>query len=173
MDSIRYPIGPFKEHINPDIDYIRSLILEIEKIPSLLRNSVDGLDDKQLDTPYRQDGWTIRQIIHHIADNNMNAYFRFKRTLTEECPVIPSYTQDKWAELEDYNMPVEISLKLIESIYSRFLTLLRNLEPLDYKREMNSVAYGIMSLETAVQRYLWHDRHHMSQIQSLISREGW
>ncbi|WP_068783342.1 YfiT family bacillithiol transferase [Paenibacillus phocaensis] len=173
MDSIRYPIGPFKEHLNPDIDYIKSLILEIEKMPSLLRNSVDGLDDKQLDTPYRQDGWTIRQIIHHIADNNMNAYFRFKRTLTEECPVIPSYTQDKWAELEDYNLPVEISLKLIESIYSRFLTLLRNLEPLDYKREMNSVAYGNMSLETAVQRYLWHDRHHISQIQSLISREGW
>ncbi|WP_420488782.1 DinB family protein [Paenibacillus caui] len=103
----------------------------------------------------------------------MNAYFRFKRTLTEECPQIPSYSQDKWAELIDYSEPIAISINLIDSIYHRFRVLLRSLTPNDFKRTMNSVTFAIMSLETAVQRLLWHDRHHLAQIQELKKIKGW
>jgi uncharacterized damage-inducible protein DinB len=165
--------GHFKAVETPNTEDIRSWISEIEKNPSLLRNSVIDLDDKQLNTPYRLGGWTIRQIVHHIADNNMHTYSRFKRTLTEDCPFIPTYNQDKWAELIDYQEPIENSLKLMDCIYTRFLVLLRSLDHEDYKRTMNSQTYGMISLEVAIQRFMWHDRHHLSQIQNLRSKLGW
>ncbi|CAM3718969.1 YfiT family bacillithiol transferase [Marinicrinis lubricantis] len=170
MDRIRFPIGEFIEVKSPSFDEIQTWIHEIEQTPSLLKEVLSQLDDEQLDTPYRPGGWTVRQIVHHIADNNMNAYFRFKRTLTEEQPIIPSYRQDKWAEMADYGEPVEVSLSLIEAIYRRFVVLLGSLEADDYKRTMNSTALGMMSLETAVQRFLWHDRHHLAQIESITIR---
>jgi uncharacterized damage-inducible protein DinB len=173
MDNLRYPIGRFKQYENPDMHYMKALIVDIGNTPSLLRNSVYGLNEEQLDIPYRERGWTVRQVIHHIADNDMNAYFRFKRTLTEDGPIIPSYREDVWAELLDYKLPVEVSLSLIESIYARFIVLLQNLNDNDFKRTMNSLTFGKMSLEVAIQRFLWHDRHHMSQILSLRSREQW
>jgi len=168
MSDIHLPedqINQFKAVENASTEDIKLWISEIEKTPLLLRNLINNIEQGQLDKSYRLGGWTIKQIVHHIADNNMNAYFRFKRTLTEDNPVIPSYNQDKWAELEDYNEPIEVSLKIIESVYSRFVVLLKSLNHDDYKRLMKSETFGIMSLETALQRFLWHDRHHMGQIQ--------
>ncbi|WNQ11948.1 putative metal-dependent hydrolase [Paenibacillus aurantius] len=166
MDSIRYPIGPFEPIENPSMEQIQSWIGELERTPRLLREAVEGLREDQLDTPYRPGGWTIRQVVHHMADNNMNAYFRFKRALTENNPLVLSYRQEQWAELEGSKAPIEPSLKIVEGIYHRFIVLLRSLEPSDFKRTMNSVMLGTLSLETAVQRFLWHDRHHVGQIKS-------
>ncbi|PZD97312.1 putative metal-dependent hydrolase [Paenibacillus sambharensis] len=161
-----YPIGPFQACENPDLDVIHTWISEIGKTPAMLREVVGQLNDAELDTPYRAGGWTVRQVVHHIADNNMNAYFRFKRALTEDCPHVSSYQQDKWAALADYMMPVDCSLSLIDAIYSRFVALLRTLDHEDFHRTMNSEAFGILRLDTAVQRFLWHDRHHLEQIRS-------
>ncbi|CAM4480834.1 YfiT family bacillithiol transferase [Paenibacillus tarimensis] len=133
----------------------------------MLRNFVEQLNDDELDTPYRAGGWTVRQVVHHIADNNMNAYFRFKRALTEDCPLVPSYQQDKWADLADYMMPANCSLSLIDAIYSRFVTLLKSLNHEDFHRTMNSEAFGMLRLDTAVQRFLRHDRHHLEQIRGV------
>jgi len=169
MISNYFPMADFKANKNPSIEDIKFWISEIEKTPFLLRSLINNLDEEQLDKSYRPGGWTIKQIIHHIADNNMNAYFRFKRTLTEEIPLIPSYNQDRWADLVDYNEPIEVSLTIIESIYSRFVVLLKSLNHDDFKRIMNSETFGIMSLETALERFLWHDRHHMRQIELAIA----
>jgi len=173
MDTIRFPIGQFKEYMNPDPEVIKAWVSDIEKTPALLRNSVSNLVESQLNKSYRLGGWTIRQIIHHVADNDMNIYFRFKRTLTEENPILPSFKQDKWAELMDYNESVEFSLNLIDSLYHRLLVLIRNLESHEFKRMMKSETYGVMNLETVIQRFLWHDRHHLAQILSLRNKEGW
>lgn len=172
MDNSLF-LNEFIEHKNPSFEDIQVWIQEIQKTPLLIRNSVIDLNEEQLDTTYRHGGWTIRQIIHHIADNNLNAYFRFKRTLTEECPVIPSYNHDKWAELIDYKEPINNSLQMIDTLYSRFLVLLRSLEHSEYKRTMNSEYFGVMSLEKALQRLLWHDRHHLAQIEWVRQKEKW
>ncbi|WNR44070.1 YfiT family bacillithiol transferase [Paenibacillus roseipurpureus] len=164
MDLSIY-LQDFKEQQNPSFEEIQLWIQEIEKAPRLIKSSVVDLQDEQLDKSYREGGWTIRQIVHHMADSNLNAYWRFKRTLTEESPLIPSYNQNKLAELVDYKEPIDESVQLIEIIYARFLILLRKMEPSDYKRTMNSEYFGVMSLEKALQRYVWHDRHHLAQIE--------
>jgi hypothetical protein len=158
-------INEFIEHTNPSITDIKYWIQEIEQTPILLRNSVATLNEEQLDITYRIGGWTIRQIVHHIADNNLNAYFRFKRTLTEENPQIPSYQQEKWAQMIDYKESITTSLQMIDSIYARFLVVVRSLDYPELKRTMSSVSFGVMSLEKALQRFLWHDRHHLAQIE--------
>ncbi|MDF2722649.1 MAG: metal-dependent hydrolase, partial [Paenibacillus sp.] len=146
---------------------------DIARFPALLRAAVQHLTPEQLNTPYRAGGWTIRQVVHHVADNDMNAYFRFKRALTEENPTAATYRQDAWAELNDYQEPVDASLLLIESLHSRFVTLLRALQPTEFQRTFMSPAHGAMSLYSAIQRFAWHNLHHLAQVQSLVSRSGW
>ncbi|WP_239616786.1 YfiT family bacillithiol transferase [Cohnella mopanensis] len=168
MDNIRFPIGPF-EAINKPTDEDRAhMIDQIPEITKSLRNIVKDLTPEQLNIPYRQDGWTIKQIIHHLADNDMNAYLRFKRALTEEEPMGSSYREDLWAELCDYkDVPIENSLVLLETLHSRFLTLLKGLKPDDYRRTLRTQVLGAISLDGALQRFIWHNRHHISQIESL------
>ncbi|ULO10473.1 putative metal-dependent hydrolase [Paenibacillus sp. 19GGS1-52] len=174
MEQLRYPIGHFAASGQLTPKQREQCIEGISSMADLLRESVGNLTPEQLDTPYREEGWTVRQVIHHLADNNMNAYLRFKRGLTEEEPIIPSYREELWAELSDYSEePVETSLMLLESLQRRFVSLLRSLGEEDYMRIFVSMGLGTLSLDTALERYVWHNRHHMAHIASLISRKGW
>ncbi|XEC97330.1 YfiT family bacillithiol transferase [Paenibacillus tarimensis] len=174
MDSIRYPIGQFKPSLNPSVDARVSRIHEIPEIVKTLRGLIGNLENEQIITSYRDGGWTIGQIVHHMADNDMNAYLRFKRALTEDEPVASSYREDLWAELSDYkDIPIEDSLSLLELLHRRFLILLNSLNPEEYNRKLRTEALGSVTLDIAVQRFVWHNRHHMAQIESLINKMGW
>lgn len=172
MEQIRFPIGQFQliEHPTPE-DRDR-WIQEITDIPRILRLTVQDLTEEQLHIPYRPGGWTVCQVVHHMADNDMNAYIRFKRALTEDNPMASSYREDLWAELSDYRTPLEPSLVLLESIHSRFVVLLRSLHLSDFQKTFTSPTHGEMSLDVATQRYTWHGRHHIAQISSLKERLG-
>jgi len=167
VDLIRFPIGKFESIMNPTSEDRAHLINQIPEIARSLRTIVKDLQPEQLNIPYRQGGWTIKQIIQHLADNDMNAYLRFKRALTEEEPTASSYREDLWAELCDYEeVPVENSLILLETLHSRFLTLLKGLKPEDFSRTLRTQVLGAISLDGALQRFIWHNRHHISQIES-------
>lgn len=174
-NKIRYPIGKFIALNNSTSEqYINKYIDIINELPLKLKKTVEGLTLEQLKTPYRHDGWTIQQIVHHLADAEMNAFIRFKRGLTEDNPVAGTFHEDLWAQLSDYSdVPVETSITLIEALHCRFTTLLRHLEPSDFKRTVISPTHGLMSLDHAIQRFAWHASHHIAQISSCRERNGW
>ncbi len=174
MDDLRYPIGQFETVHQPTQEQRNSWIEEVSAMPVHLRYTVQNLTTEQLNTPYRPGGWTIQQVVHHLADNDMNAYIRFKKALTEENPIANSYREDLWAELSDYReVEIETSLLLIESLHIRFVTLLRKLSLTDFQRTFSSPTHGIMTLDIATQRYAWHGRHHIAQITSVKARKRW
>ncbi|MFK4475765.1 hypothetical protein ABH897_005559 [Paenibacillus sp. RC73] len=174
MDQIKYPIGQFQPKNNLSNDEIIYLIKQIPELIKRLNTLLIGLEQYQLETPYRPNGWTVKQVIHHLADNDMNAYLRFKRGLTENNPLANTYREDSWGELIDYKkLPVENSLSLIEILHHRFLVLLKELSIEEYKRTIQTEVLGIITLETAIQRFIWHHKHHASQIENLIRREKW
>ncbi|WP_019911662.1 YfiT family bacillithiol transferase [Paenibacillus sp. HW567] len=174
MDQLRYPIGPFTSAGPQTAEERKMSIEELRTMAARLRGIIEPLSEEQLNTPYRPGGWSVKQVVHHLADNNMNAYLRFKRGLTEEAPEIPSYREDLWAELSDYSSePVETSLLLLENLNRRFALVLTSLEEAQYSRTFVSLMLGTMTLDTALQRYNWHNRHHLAQITSLIERSGW
>lgn len=174
MDLLRYPIGPFEPVRQSTNEQRKVWIDDIAAIPQTVRLAVQNLTPEQLHTPYRPGGWTIQQVVHHMADNDMNAYIRFKRALTEDNPTIGSYREKLWAELDDYrDTPVETSLALMKSLHSRFANLLRSLQPSHFERMFTSQALGVMTLDVALQRYAWHGRHHTAHITSLKNRMGW
>jgi hypothetical protein len=173
MDPICYPIGHFEPIQQPTPEERNGWIKDISQMPKILRLTLQNLTTKQLNTQYRPGGWTVQQLVHHMADNDMNAYIRFKRALTEDSPTASSYREDLWAELSDYRIPIETSLSLLELIHTRFVALLRSLHPSDFQRTFTSPTHGEMSLDVATQRYAWHDRHHIAQIASLNERLGW
>lgn len=173
-DTYRFPIGQFQAIENPTPEQRNRWIAEIAEMPKLLRLSVQNLTREQLFTEYRPGGWSIQQVIHHMADNDLNAFIRFKKALTEDNPPASSYREDLWAELSDYrNALIETSLVLLESLHSRFVVLLSSLSPSDYRRTFTSPTHGVMNLDVAAQRYAWHGRHHIAQIISLKERMGW
>jgi uncharacterized damage-inducible protein DinB len=173
VDNIRFPIGQFEPIINPSLEDRANFVNQIPKITKTLRNIMKDLQPDQLNIPYRQDGWTIKQIVHHLADNDMNAYLRFKRALTEDEPISSSYREDLWAELSEYSdVPIENSLLLIETLHSRFLILLNGLKPDQFRRKLKTQVLGNITLDTALQRFVWHNQHHISQIESLIKPRG-
>jgi hypothetical protein len=141
--DLRYPVGQF--HCG-DLtrDIIEGWIMEIEKAPALLREAVKGLSEDQLDTPYRPGGWTVRQVVHHLADSHINSYIRFKLALTENNPTIRPYDEAKWAELGDSRQPVGISLMLLEALHVRWVILLRSLLPEDYERTFYHPDSGVV-----------------------------
>lgn len=174
QEPIRFPIGQFEPLQNPTPEQRNKWIQEISEMPTLLRLTVENLSIEQLHTQYRSGGWTVQQVVHHMADNNMNAYIRFKKALTEENPIVSSYREDLWADLNDYkNTPIELSLNLIEAIDSRFTSLLASLTITEFERTFKSPTHGLMNLAVATQRYAWHGRHHIAQIESLKQRRGW
>ncbi|ANA78565.1 putative metal-dependent hydrolase [Paenibacillus glucanolyticus] len=172
MDAIRYPIGPFTPQEEPTKEERQQFIGQIPAIVPTLRQIIMNLTPSELDASYREGGWSIRQIIHHLADNDMNAYLRFKRALTEDEPMASSYREDLWAELSDYSeVPIENSLTLLETLHFRFLILLKELKPEDFQRTMRTQVLGSITLDIALQRFVWHNRHHIAQITSISKRE--
>jgi hypothetical protein len=173
MDTLRFPIGHFEAVLEPDLEMRREWIRKMAEMPAQLRHIVQSLTSEQLLTPYRPGGWTVQQVIHHLPDNDMNAYIRFKKALTEDNPIASTYKEDVWAELNDYKAPIETSLVLIESLRSRFAVLLHAMQPSDFQRTFTSPTHGVMTLDIALQRFDWHGQHHLAQISSLKERMGW
>jgi hypothetical protein len=174
MSDPRFPIGKFHYEGPPSDEQRAKFIADIAQTPIELRTAVAGLSEPQLDTPYREGGWTLRQVAHHVPDSHMNAYIRFKLALTEDEPTIKTYAEDRWAELEDTRAtPVEVSLALLESLHQRWVELLRSLEPSDWKRQFRHPEMGVVPLEKNVALYSWHGRHHVAHITELRHRMGW
>ena len=170
---MKYPIGTFQfdDEITNSVTSV--WINKIEDLPRLLRDAVKNLGNEQLDTAYRSGGWTVRQVIHHLADSHMNAYVRFKLALTEENPVIKPYDEVKWAELSDYSLPIETSLVLLETLHQRWTHLLRSLTPADMEKTFIHPDSGKVLIGQNIGIYAWHGKHHLAHITSLCDRKGW
>jgi uncharacterized damage-inducible protein DinB len=170
-DDPRFPVGKFDISNYPSHD---ENVKTISRLPTNLNAAVAGLSDAQLDTPYRDGGWTLRQTVHHIADSHINSFCRFKLALTEdESPTIRPYYEDRWAELADSNMPVDVSLKIVEGIHSRWTSLLESMSDDDFKREFVHPETGNWTLEKVLALYAWHSLHHTAHITSTRERNGW
>ena len=174
MTDLRYPIGKFNPKPSITAEERQALIQQIEEAPANLREAVRGLDDRQLDTPYREGGWTVRQVVHHLPDSHLNSYIRFKWTMTESQPTIKAYEEQLWAELVDAkNGPIEVSLVLLEALHKRWVLFLRSLTPADFAKTFVHPENGLMNLDRLVQLYAWHGRHHVAHITSLRERMKW
>lgn len=172
----RFPIGRFirptpGDPLAPAL--LNSAIADIAELPELLRNALDNLDKDQLATPYRDGGWTVRQLTHHIADSHMNAFLRVRKALTEDSPIISPYDEKAWAELHDSAAPVEWSLELIESLHARWVMLLQSLTPEQWHRSFVHPEHGPQTVEFATLLYAWHSRHHLAHITHLRATKGW
>jgi uncharacterized damage-inducible protein DinB len=170
----RFPTGPF--HFNPDVtpEIRRQAIAAIREAPSALRAAVRGLDERQLNTPYREGGWTVRQVVHHVPESHMNAYIRFKLALTEDTPTIKPYDEHAWSTLADVpRAPIETSLVLLDALHARWVTLLELLGPADFERRLVHPETGPMPLDRLLQMYAWHGRHHVAHVTTLRTREAW
>jgi len=174
MTDLRYPIGPFTPPTNVTPDQRRAFIETIARTPALLRAAVEGLDEDQLDTPYRPGGWTVRQVVHHVPDSHLNAYMRLKLALTETAPTIRPYNEAAWALLADSGVvPVEVSLVLLESLHRRWVGLLRSLKDDDFASEYVHPESGRHTVDHLLGLYAWHGPHHVAHITALRGRMGW
>lgn len=174
MDDLRYPIGRHQRPVSLTDAQRHSAIDAISVTPANLRDAVRGLDDSQLDTPYRPDGWTVRQVVHHVPDSHANAYIRFKLALTEDTPTIKPYDEAAWAKLEDSRTTtIETSLTLLAALHDRWVRILRSMKPADFSRKLNHPENGIMSLDQLLALYEWHGKHHVAHITNLRARNGW
>jgi uncharacterized damage-inducible protein DinB len=172
--DLRYPIGTFRRPAAVSAEDRASWIATLAAAPGRFRDAVRDLDASQLDTPYRPDGWTVRQVIHHVADSHMNSYVRFRLALTETDPTIKPYDEAQWATLHDaHTMPAEVSLQLLESLHLRWVDLLNSLTPGDFDRTFRHPELGQMNLNTTLALYDWHSRHHEAHITALRQRMGW
>ena len=170
----RYPIGKFEMPPNPSPAMRAEAILEIAALPSKVRRAVTGLNDAQLGTPYREGGWTVRQVVHHLADSHMNAYVRWRLALTETEPTIKPYEEEAWAKLEDAaHAPVDVSLRLLEPLHERWVRLLHSLRPDEYARTFRHPEHGVKTVEWMLFLYAWHGRHHTAHIASLTEQKSW
>lgn len=173
MSDLRYPIGKFQEE-NVTPQRRSELIAAIANTPVKVRAAVLGLNETQLDTPYREGGWTVRQVVHHLPDSHMNAYIRLKWTLTEDEPTIKAYEEKLWAELpEASTAPLEISLALLEALHRRWIMQWLTLAPADFSRMWRHPQHGLRSLDWLLQIYAWHGAHHTAHITALRDRMGW
>jgi hypothetical protein len=172
--DLSYPIGKFDFQQTVTPDRYPALIADIAGAPALYREAVRGLTESQLDTPYRPDGWTVRQTVHHVADSHMNGYIRIRLALTENEPTIKPYNEKAWAELSDARTaPVEISLQIVEHLHSRWATLLKSLSEADFARTFRHPEAGVLRLDLTLALYAWHGRHHAAHITGLRQRNGW
>jgi uncharacterized damage-inducible protein DinB len=174
MENLRYPIGKFQPPANPSTEEVRRAIEVIAECPRQARAAVAGLSDAQLDTPYREGGWTVRQVVHHVADSHMNAYIRTKLAVTEDHPRVKTYEESDWARLEDaMHAPVEVSLALLEALHERWVRFLRSLPDDAFARAFEHPDSGHLRVHWLVFLYEWHGRHHVAHITSLRQRMGW
>jgi hypothetical protein len=171
--DLRYPIGKLERVSVLSPEERRTAIDQISRTPGLLNAAVAGLTPEQLDTPYRDGGWTVRQVVHHLADSHMNAYVRFKLALTEEEPTIKPYNEKLWAMLADSQAPVEVSLTLLAALHLRWGAVLLSMKPEDFARTLRHPEMGEVTLDGNLRIYSWHGRHHVAHITALRAREGW
>ncbi|MEO6486468.1 MAG: YfiT family bacillithiol transferase [Thermoanaerobaculia bacterium] len=174
MTDLRYPIGKFERRDSLTAPDRRSLIDTIAAAPQRMREAVRGLDEAQFDTPYREGGWTVRQVVHHVPDSHMNAFIRLKLALTENEPAIKPYDEAQWARLPDVqSTPIATSLTLLESLHERWVFLLRSLDEAQFGRKFTHPDHGLLTIDWLVALYAWHGRHHVAHVTSLREREGW
>lgn len=172
-EDLRYPIGNFDKSIEITPENRQQLIEAIEELPEKIKSATTDLSDEQLDTPYRPSGWTVRQTVHHVADSHLNSFMRFKLALTEELPTIRPYFEDRWAELADSRMPIDVSIKIIEGIHARWTNLLQSMSEEDFNKQLNHPDSGVWTLEKMLALYGWHSRHHTAHINNLRIRNNW
>ena len=172
--DLRFPIGTLQRKAILTPDERRAAVDAIAEAPVALRRAVSDLSDSQLDTPYRPDGWTVRQLVHHVADSHMNAYTRLRLALTEDNPTIKPYEEAKWAELPDANsMPFGVSLALLDAMHDRWVVLLRALPAESFQRTLSHPENGPMTVDSLLTIYAWHGRHHTAHVTSLRDRMHW
>jgi uncharacterized damage-inducible protein DinB len=169
----RYPIGKFTPVPILSPAERTDRVEQISAAPANFRRAVAGLNDAQLDTPYREGGWTVRQVAHHLPDSHMNAYMRFKWGLTEENPAIKTYEEKDWAKTPETRAPIAVSLELLTALHQRWVTLLRGMRPADFMRTIQHPEWGTPSLDTMLALYAWHGRHHTAHVTALRTRMGW
>lgn len=171
----RYPIGKFQWRGEEATATERAeRIAQIAACPRELRAAAQGLEEAQLDTPYRDGGWTVRQVVHHVPESHMNAYVRFKLGLTEDTPTIKPYDENSWSQLPDSRTaPIALSLDLLESLHARWVLVLRAMRDTDFARRINHPESGVQTLDRVLALYAWHGRHHIAHVTSLRERRGW
>jgi DinB superfamily len=174
MSDLRFPIGKFHFAGSPTPQQQEAFLEDIARTPVNMRAAIRRLTETQLDTPYRPDGWTVRQVVHHVPDSHLNSYVRFKLALTEDDPTIKPYAEDRWAELADTSAtPVDVSLTLLDSLHDRWVRLLRALTPAQWQRTYRHPELGPMTLEKTLAIYAWHGKHHVAHITELRKRMSW
>jgi uncharacterized damage-inducible protein DinB len=165
VDDLRYPVGPFVYDKDTTPARRREWIRQIADAPALLRSAVAGLNDRQIETPYRPGGWTVRQVVHHVPDSHLNAYCRFKLALTEDNPTIKPYDEAAWANVADTaGTPLDVSLTLLDALHQRWVVLLESMTPADFARPLQHPERGAISLDWMLQLYAWHGRHHAGHV---------
>jgi len=175
LQKLRYPIGEFSPQENITGADVKKYIETIEAFPDKIKNAVSNLNESRLNTPYRDGGWTVRQVVHHVVDSHMNSMMRFKLALTEDTPTIKTYFEDRWAELEDYkSTPIEVSLALLDNLHKRWVVLLKSLTLEQLKRTLYHPEYKReIPLDELMNLYAWHSEHHLAHITNLKQRMGW
>jgi len=170
----RYPIGRFAMPAEVAPARRQQAIDEIAATPAKMRDAVKGLRDAHLDTPYREGGWTVRQVVHHVPDSHLNAYVRLKLALTEEKPTIKPYNEAAWAELADSkSMPIEVSQTLLDSVHTRWDRLWRSLKPEHFQRVLVHPEHGERTVDWLLFLYEWHGKHHTAHITELRKKKSW
>ena len=164
-DDLRFPTGRFQRPSGPLDPAQRAKHIEtIAATPKLLTDAVRGLSEKQLDTPYRPDGWTVRQVVHHVPDSHMNAFIRMKLALTEDAPPVKAYDEDAWAKLADAQGPVDPSLALLTALHERWVRLLKSMKPEDFLRTVTHPDHGPITVDFLLALYAWHGPHHVGHV---------
>lgn len=169
--KLKYPVGRFVRPQNIAEADLAAWINDIEDLPERLAAAVNGLQEDRLETPYRPGGWTVRQVVHHLADSHMNSYIRFRLALTEDSPRIKPYREAAWAQLPDAkNSPIDVSLDLLRALHARWVVLLRSMPVEDFARTFEHPENGPMRLDISTALYSWHGRHHLAHISSVVGR---
>ncbi len=172
--DLKYPVGRFQWSGSSTAEQRAAWITEIAEAPARLRAAVAGLTPGQIETPYREGGWTVRQVVHHVPDSHMQAFIRIKLGLTETDPVIKPYNEAAWALLGDVEgTPLETSLVLLETLHLRFVVLLKSIAPEDWSRQIVHPEMGALTLDRVLGLYAWHGRHHVAHVTKLRERNGW
>jgi hypothetical protein len=172
-ESLSFPVGRFERATSCTPEQRAAAIEDIVRLPRAMRDAVAGLDDEQLATPYRPGGWTVRQVVHHVADSHMNGFIRVKMAMTEDVPLIKPYDQDAWATLDDVSLPIEVSLSLLDALHARWGTICHSLTEAQFAREFRHPEIGVLTVDAQVQLYAWHSRHHVAHVTRLRTRRGW
>jgi len=173
LEALRFPVGRFSPPASSNASVRATHIETLRMLPERVREAVSGLSDSQLDTPYRDGGWTLRQVVHHVPDSHANCYVRFKLALTEDWPTIKPYDEAAWAKLADSSLPVDVSLSLLAALHGRWVALLESMSEADFHKGYNHPEQGRQTLANVLAMYGWHSRHHTAHITSLRARQGW